>query len=72
MNTRLAIGFAAATAALLTLGACAKQQEQPREIDWAKAALARNPQYELIGTDEAAGTFNLRDVSNGRFVQLRL
>jgi uncharacterized Zn-binding protein involved in type VI secretion len=72
MNTRHAIGFAMAAAALLTLGACAKQQEQPREIDWAKAALARNPQFELISTDEAAGTFNLRDVSNGRFVQVRM
>jgi uncharacterized Zn-binding protein involved in type VI secretion len=72
MNTRLAIGFATAAAALLTLGACAKQPEQPHEIDWAKAALARNPQFELISTDEAAGTFNLRDLSNGRFVQLRL
>lgn len=72
MNTRLATGFAVAAVALLTLGSCAKQQDQPREIDWAKAALARNPQFELIGTDEAAGTFNLRDVSNGRFVQLRL
>jgi hypothetical protein len=72
MNTRHAIAFAMAAAALLTLAACAKQPEQPREIDWAKAALARNPQYELVATDEAAGTFTVREIANGRFQQLRM
>jgi hypothetical protein len=68
MNIRLAI----AAAALLTLGACARQQEQPREIDWARAALARNPQLELVSSDTAAGTFTVRELSNGTLHTLRL
>ena len=68
MNTRLAI----AAAALLALGACAKQQEQPREIDWARAALARNPQLEVVSSDATAGTFTVREVSNGTLHTLRL
>ena len=32
----------------LLLSAC--QQETVREIDWAKAALARNPHYEVVAT----------------------
>src|SRR5206468_2247225 len=68
MNTRLAI----AAAALLTLGACAKQPQESREIDWAKAALARNPQLEVVATDEAAGTFTVREISSGTLRQLRV
>jgi hypothetical protein len=54
------------------LAACAKQ-EQVREIDWAKAALARNPEFEIVATDEAAGVFTVRDTATGsmRTIQLK-
>jgi hypothetical protein len=69
MNTRPA---ALAGAAVLTLlSACAKQ-ERVREIDWAKAALARNPAYEIVATDESAGVFTVRDTVTGSVGTLRL
>ena len=37
-----------------------------REIDWAKAALARNPAYEIVATDESTGVFTVRDTATGR------
>jgi uncharacterized Zn-binding protein involved in type VI secretion len=52
MKTRFAM--TAAALSMLLLGACGKQ-EQVREIDWAKAALARNPAFEIVATDENAG-----------------
>jgi hypothetical protein len=72
MNIRLAVASAIAAAALLTLGACAKQPEQHGEIDWAKAALARNPQLELVSADAAAGTVTVRETGNGTVHKLRL
>jgi len=63
--------FAAVASSLLLLSACDKQ-EQTREVDWAKAALARNPALEIIDTDEAAGTFTVRDTSDGRLLKLQL
>ena len=49
----------------MLIGACSKQ-ESVREIDWAKAALARNPAYEIVATDESAGVFTVRDTSDRR------
>jgi hypothetical protein len=46
------------------LTACS-QQESVREIDWAKAALARNPDFEILATDEKAGVFTVRDTASG-------
>ena len=73
MKTRLATLcatlFAAATISLLN--ACAKQ-ERVREIDWAKAALARNPAFEIVATDDNAGVFTVRDTSTGTMRTLRL
>ena len=56
MNTRIASRMVFASLPLVLLAACGKQ-EQVREIDWARAALARNPALEIISTDEASGTW---------------
>ena len=58
-------------AASLSLAACARQ-ESVREIDWAKAALARNPNYEIVATDETAGVFTVRDTASGVVTTLKL
>ena len=55
----------------LVLAACT-QQESVREIDWAKAALARNPNYEIMATDENTGIFTVRDTATGAVSTLRL
>jgi hypothetical protein len=69
MNTRIAL--LAASLVLVVLGGCGKQ-ERVREIDWAKAALARNPAFEIVATDEAAGVFTVRDTGSGTVRTLRL
>ena len=46
--------------------------EHAREIDWAKAALARNPAYEILATDETKGVFTVRDTDGGGVHTLRL
>ncbi|HUQ12568.1 MAG TPA: hypothetical protein VM146_19840 [Steroidobacteraceae bacterium] len=58
-------------ASFLCLAACT-QQESVREIDWAKAALARNPNFEIVATDETAGVFTVRDTSSGNVTTLKL
>ena len=53
MNTRVSIVLVACVLAFAS--ACAKQ-EAVREIDWAKAALARNPAYaRLVNAYETEG-----------------
>ena len=59
-------------AAALSLGAACSRQESAREIDWAKAALARNPAYEIVATDESAGVFTVRDTVTGTVTTLKL
>lgn len=56
---------------LTMLVACARQ-ESLREIDWAKSALARNPQFEIVATDETAGVFTVRDTATGDVRTLRV
>ena len=56
---------------VVVISACGKQ-ESVREVDWAKAALARNPAVEIIATDENAGVFTVRDTSNGSQYKLRV
>lgn len=64
---------ALALAALLALGACAGDREPPAtptaatppDMSWARAALERNPQLELLATDTAAGVFTVRDRASG-------
>ena len=60
-----------AAGGLLLISACARQ-ESAREIDWAKTALARNPAYEIVATDESAGIFTVRSTTTGRFETLKL
>jgi len=60
-----------AAGGLLLLVACARQ-ETVREIDWAKTALARNPAYEIVATDESAGIFTVRSTTTGRFETIKL
>jgi hypothetical protein len=69
MKTRIVMALASMS--LLLLAGCGKQ-EQVREIDWAKAALARNPSMEIISTDETAGVFVVRDTTNGSTYKLKL
>ncbi len=69
MNTRIAMTLASLS--LVLLAGCSKQ-EQVREIDWARAALARNPSMEIISTDETAGVFVVRDTTNGSTYKLKL
>jgi hypothetical protein len=61
----------AALSTLLLLTGCAKQ-ERLREMDWARAALARNPALEIVAADEVAGTFSVRDTATGSLRLLRL
>lgn len=68
MNLRHASLFAVAG---LVLAACGRQ-ESAREIDWAKAALAKNPAFEILATDEIAGVFTVRDTRTGETRTLKL
>jgi hypothetical protein len=65
-------GIAMTLATVLVLIAGCAKQEQVREIDWAKAALARNPAMEIISTDETAGVFTLRDTTDGSTYKLKV
>jgi len=69
MNT--AARLVVSSAFVLLLAACS-QGERVREIDWAKAALARNPAYEILATDESSGVFTVRDTTGGTVHTLRL
>jgi hypothetical protein len=69
MNTRVSTILVAC--GLVFASACAKQ-EAVREIDWAKSALARNPAYEIVATDESSGVFTVRDTTTGTVQTLRL
>jgi hypothetical protein len=60
------------SSAVISLLAACSQSERVREIDWAKAALARNPAYEILATDESAGVFTVRDTAGGDVHTLRL
>jgi hypothetical protein len=68
MNARHLVLPALAT---VWLAGCS-QQETVREIDWAKAALARNPEFEIVATDESAGVFTVRDTATGTVRTLKL
>jgi hypothetical protein len=68
---KTAIVALAAVVTLAIFGGCAKQ-ERVREIDWAKAALARNPSFEIVATDEKSGVFTVRETTTGTMRTLRL
>ena len=69
MNTAARLVVSSAVVSLL---AACSQGERVREIDWAKAALARNPAYEILATDESRGTFTVRDTDGGGVHTLQL
>jgi hypothetical protein len=56
---------------VLILVACGRQ-ERVREIDWAKAALSRNPAFEIVATDDTAGVFTVKDTTSGAVSTIRL
>jgi hypothetical protein len=60
------------SASVFSLLIACSQGERVREIDWAKAALARNPAYEILATDDASGVFTVRDTTTGAVRTLRL
>jgi len=68
---KTAARFVVSSAFVSLLAGCG-QGERVREIDWAKAALARNPAYEILATDESKGVFTVRDTSGGGVRTLRL
>jgi hypothetical protein len=37
----------------------------PGEVAWARAAIERNPKFEVLAVDDEAGVFTLRDVESG-------
>lgn len=49
--------------AVLSFTACA--QRESAELEWARAALQRNPNVEIVATDAGAGVFTVRDKHNG-------
>lgn len=63
------VSLALACAALLALGACEGGRESPAEtraeMAWARAALERNPNIEVVATDSEAGVFTVRDKLSG-------
>lgn len=64
-------------AALLLLTAC-RRPEQPvardesSDFDWARTALERNPQLEIVATDADAEVFTVRDKRTGEVLALNL
>jgi hypothetical protein len=68
MNVRQLAFICTAT---VLLAACTRQ-ETAREIDWAKAALARNPDFEIVATDETSGVFTVKDTATGTVRTLKL
>ena len=63
------VSLALTCAALLALGACEGGRESPAEtraeMAWARAALERNPNIEVVATDSEAGVFTVRDKISG-------
>lgn len=57
----LNVGLTAAI--VLLIAGCAKRESA--ELEWARAALLRNPNIEIVATDAQAGVFTLRDKDNG-------
>nr|PZN81069.1 MAG: hypothetical protein DIU56_01480 [Pseudomonadota bacterium] len=55
---------------LLGLAACTRTSES--EMQWARAALERNPDIEIVATDADSGVFTIRDRHTGELRALRL
>lgn len=67
--------FALACAAALALTACDRAGDTAAaetELSWARAALERNPQLEVLATDAEAGVFTVRDRRTGEITAIKL
>lgn len=66
-------------AVLAVLGACSRGGEQattlpsePADLTWARAALERNPRYEVLASDTQTRVFTVRDRSTGQVQTINL
>lgn len=69
------LGVALTFAVAMTLTACqrdAAQGEQAAELAWARAALERNPQIEVLASDGQQGVLTIRSRSTGEVQAIRL
>lgn len=69
--------LALACSTLLVLTACQKSEEPAAtqaatELAWARAALERNPDIEVVATDSQSGVFTVRDKSSGDVSTVKL
>jgi hypothetical protein len=58
-----------ACAALVTIGACSREGQD--EMSWAQAALERNSNIEVVGTDQQTHTFTVRVKDTGELRTVR-
>lgn len=75
LSARLTLGCIA----LAVLGACNRGSEQaplistePAELTWARSALERNPQLEVLASDAQARVFTVRNRASGRIETIKL
>ncbi|HUA88090.1 MAG TPA: hypothetical protein VL994_01570 [Steroidobacteraceae bacterium] len=69
MTTVRPVVLAAACAASLLLGACARQGEE--QMSWARSALERNPALQIVSADAQAHTFTVRVKDTGEVRTMR-
>lgn len=66
---------ALACAAIVVLAACQRSEERAEpaaQLAWARAALERNPQIEVVAADPQSGMFTVRDRRTGGVQAVRL
>src|SRR5437016_3793824 len=61
----------AASVALLSLCGCSKLSGGQDQMSWARDALQRNPQLEVVATDEQNGSFTVRSKETGELQVVR-
>jgi len=65
--------FALTGAALLLLAACERGTESgSQQMQWARAALERNPNLEVVASDTSSGVFTVRDRMTGQVHAVKL
>ncbi len=57
---------------LLAFGLSACTSRGADEVEWARAALARNPTLEIVAVDEKTGVFTVKDVASGAISTLTM
>ena len=70
MTTRRSAVFTAVAGAALLLGACAHEGQD--QMSWARAALERNPQLEVVAADPQSHTFTVRVKDTGEVRTVRV